>query len=264
MTDKTAHLTSKDEWRRWRVLMGLLCANATRGRDSAGLGVLTADHVCRIVKGAMHPVDFARWPKVQEIKEQRPVLVMGHTRLATMGAVTSRNAHPFRCGGIVGAHNGIITNARQLYADVEVDSQAALRLIEDRGVKALSELTGTAALTWLDMHDGTFGMYRHSSPLHAVYIPAMATLFWNSEFDLLCRVLHTEDVKHGYQVLIEPDKVYRFRHAYDVPEGLPVKMRDAAYTTDANIDWEPLHDWWEREGRAYSTARAVSYPYRRG
>lgn len=40
--------------------------------------------------------------------------LMGHTRNATHGAVSTRNAHPFRLKYIVGAHNGIVHNHEEL------------------------------------------------------------------------------------------------------------------------------------------------------
>ena len=57
----------------------------------------------------------AIWADVNQISENNninndTISIIGHTRAATTGAVTTRNAHPFSYGSIIGAHNGIIDN----------------------------------------------------------------------------------------------------------------------------------------------------------
>ncbi|MBR3384119.1 MAG: glutamine--fructose-6-phosphate aminotransferase, partial [Atopobiaceae bacterium] len=110
-----------------------------RGYDSAGLEVLSPD-------GALHGVKCAG--RVAALAERcataNPVGTSGiaHTRWATHGAPTDRNAHPHRdCSGrIAVVHNGIIENYRELKAQLmaaghefasETDTEVIAHLVED-------------------------------------------------------------------------------------------------------------------------------------
>lgn len=77
-------------------------------------------------------------------------LIMGHTRSPTMGKVCEKNAHPFRVGKIILAHNGTLYNTTELdkkYGrNVDVDSQhIAMHLSEG---KDLTDIEGYGVITW--------------------------------------------------------------------------------------------------------------------
>jgi glucosamine--fructose-6-phosphate aminotransferase (isomerizing) len=110
-----------------------------RGYDSAGVAVLDGD--ITVVKRA---------GKLSELEttldaDGHPggTVAMGHTRWATHGAPTDRNAHPhLDCTGSVAVvHNGIIENFHQLRARLEkeghtlvseTDTELVAHLIEER------------------------------------------------------------------------------------------------------------------------------------
>jgi hypothetical protein len=63
-----------------------------------------------------------------------------HTRHATQGAITAENSHPYRIGDIIGMHNGMLDNHRELNIkynrDCAVDSQHIFHHIhEGRSLK---------------------------------------------------------------------------------------------------------------------------------
>jgi len=154
-----------------------------RGYDSAGVAVLDGD--LTVVKRA---------GKLEELVaaldgDGHPTgnTAMGHTRWATHGAPTDRNAHPhLECTGTIAViHNGIIENFQQLRARLEKDGHAIVsetdtelvaHLIEERlreggalveAVRAtVKELEGAYALVVLAAHEpGVLVGVKVASPL---------------------------------------------------------------------------------------------------
>jgi glucosamine--fructose-6-phosphate aminotransferase (isomerizing) len=108
-----------------------------RGYDSAGVAILQGDVLeVRRAKGKLI--------NLEGNLRERPLqgrLGIGHTRWATHGKPSERNAHPHRAGSVVIVHNGIIENYRQLRADLEAggaeiqsdtDTELIAHLIDDR------------------------------------------------------------------------------------------------------------------------------------
>jgi glucosamine--fructose-6-phosphate aminotransferase (isomerizing) len=144
---------------------------------------------------------------------------IGHTRWATHGAVTERNAHPHvDCTGqICLVHNGIIENAAELRSVLgngghtfatTVDSEVLCHLIEDElreradlvqaVQRALTKVRGSWAIAVLDRSTGRITVAANGSPLLVAHtdhgdfaasdIAAIAD--WTEEF----RVLDNGDV----------------------------------------------------------------------
>lgn len=139
-----------------------------RGYDSAGLAVI--NHHSVSIKRSEGKLDRL----ISLVSSKPPVghLGIGHTRWATHGRPSKKNAHPHRAGRVVLVHNGIIENYQSLKLKLEeagcrlsseTDSEIACHLIDSHvkeGIPfltafqtSLKELEGTYALAVLNVDD---------------------------------------------------------------------------------------------------------------
>jgi len=148
-----------------------------------------------------------------------------HTRMASVGAISDRNAHPFRYEGkyiVTGIHNGHISNYAALkskYAgrkDFEVDSEHIFaHLAED---KSVAELTGSGAIVWYQQPaDKSEPMRRYisrfnSEAMHFVKMKSGEIVFASTKDSLIiASQLASGVIEHFYETeqrkryFIEPD-----------------------------------------------------------
>src|SRR3989440_6557531 len=149
------------------ILLEGLARLEYRGYDSAGLSVLNGHGIetCKLAgRVAALGAAVARAPL-------RGACGIAHTRWATHGAPTERNAHPHGdCAGTLAlVHNGIIENADVLRTRLEraghrfvteTDTETLAHLIEDCPGETLEERVIAA----LDHVEGTYGVAVISEP----------------------------------------------------------------------------------------------------
>jgi glucosamine--fructose-6-phosphate aminotransferase (isomerizing) len=156
-----------------------------RGYDSAGVAISTADGSLALLRSV---------GKLNALKKMvagysGPILNgtgIGHTRWATHGEVSERNAHPhLSCGDRVAiVHNGIIDNAAALRSELraskhifrsDVDSEVVAHLVEHHlragedlmtaVAQAGQRLSGSWAIAVLERGTGRIVVSAHRCPL---------------------------------------------------------------------------------------------------
>ncbi len=144
-----------------------------RGYDSAGVATLEGPKIeVRRAKGKLI--------NLEAVLRDNPLdgnIGVGHTRWATHGKPSERNAHPHRAGSVVIVHNGIIENYRALRSELEgagaeilsdTDTELIAHLI-DREVSAGRDLL-TAVRNACAQLTGSyaFGAMSDTDPAHLV------------------------------------------------------------------------------------------------
>ncbi len=108
-----------------------------RGYDSVGIAAQTADGTDVVkCKGRIHALE----EKLRDEPVEGSHCAIGHTRRATHGGPSDRNAHPHRAGNVILVHNGIIENYKTLKEELqakgvefksETDTEVAAALLNE-------------------------------------------------------------------------------------------------------------------------------------
>src|SRR5438128_4039473 len=139
-----------------------------RGYDSAGIAVVNGAGLKR-VRSAGRVAELASQASAQHVGGNTGI---AHTRWATHGAPTERNAHPHVSGDIALVHNGIVENHEAIrerlkragYTFVsETDTEVVAHLVAEHrksapslfaaALRAISELEGAFALAIVSARD---------------------------------------------------------------------------------------------------------------
>lgn len=145
------------------IILGGLKRLEYRGYDSAGLAVLENGHI-EVRR------DVGKLSRLVEVVAETPLkgnLGIGHTRWATHGEPSARNAHPHMgmTGEVVVVHNGIVENYLELRAELraegvvftsDTDTEVIVHLVErflsggggllDAAKQAFKQLKGAHAI----------------------------------------------------------------------------------------------------------------------
>ncbi|WP_328388226.1 glutamine--fructose-6-phosphate transaminase (isomerizing) [Nocardia sp. NBC_00416] len=172
------------------VVVAALRRMEYRGYDSAGVAILDGAGGAAIERRAGQLANLEEALGSAAAAAFVGTTGMGHTRWATHGAPTDRNAHPHQdvSGKIAVVHNGIIENFAQLRGELEnagvelrseTDTEVAVHLVarayaegptagdfEASTLSVLRRLEGAFTLVFTHAdHPGTIVAARHSTPL---------------------------------------------------------------------------------------------------
>ncbi|HEX55469.1 MAG TPA: glutamine--fructose-6-phosphate transaminase (isomerizing) [Candidatus Altiarchaeales archaeon] len=164
------------------VLYDMLKRLEYRGYDSAGIAVIAENEIV-FVKDRGKVSNLKK--RILNMKISSNIGI-AHTRWATHGIPSSKNAHPHSdCSGeITIVHNGIIENYRELKQELierghkftsETDTEVIPHLIEElykrnrdiesAFVSAIKKLRGSFAIAVINKHDDKILIARRESPL---------------------------------------------------------------------------------------------------
>lgn len=185
---------------RSKYLYQALVAGALRGEDSTG--IFLVEHAvdgkpqeASWLKNAISGNEFVQTKDYFEMTASMSHIkyAIGHNRSATVGSVSTNNAHPFQEGPITLVHNGTLSTTYTLPKTqhdlgVKVDSHAICHNLATHSVEeVVRSLDGAFALVWHDSRDDSLNMVRNAQrPLHlmpatdqdCIYIASEAEMLW--------------------------------------------------------------------------------------
>lgn len=207
------------------ILVNSLKRMEYRGYDS--VGVATIDEGKMLVRKGTGKV--AEVNKKLDMSHMSGNIGIGHTRWATHGGVTDKNAHPHAAGDnkIAVVHNGIIENYKELKSELikigyifasETDSEVIAHLlnlyfnetknIKQALMKTCKRLQGAYAFVAV-FDDGTIGGVRYEEPL----IVGVAKDGYFVSSDVLGFLEHTDKaifLDNGDITIVNDDKIQIF------------------------------------------------------
>jgi glucosamine--fructose-6-phosphate aminotransferase (isomerizing) len=144
-----------------------------RGYDSAGIAIFEGNRIA--IRRAV-----GKLANLEAALRDRPVsgrIGVGHTRWATHGKPSERNAHPHKAGSVVVVHNGIMENYRELRAELEAsghaiasdtDTELIAHLIDDRLRSGSDLVTAVREACARVVGSYAFGVLSETDPEHIV------------------------------------------------------------------------------------------------
>jgi glucosamine 6-phosphate synthetase-like amidotransferase/phosphosugar isomerase protein len=150
--------TKNSDKRVQKIFSKMLSLSSARGRDATGMVITTERGRMGVMKAPITSPEFINSPNFSKTMQENPVSVIGHVRFATTGTPRrNENNHPIVAGKIVGVHNGVICNVKELTEDydlnraAEVDSEVVFLLLD-----RIKKLDHSSIKRMLSLLSGTY------------------------------------------------------------------------------------------------------------
>lgn len=177
-----------------KALIKLAVLSQSRGKDSSGLCAFNQEsEKIEVVKGPIPAKELLSKPDTKKIissafrKTHKSRYAFGHARLVTNGTqLNDENNQPIIKDGIVGVHNGIVTNVDELWEkhkdisrEYEIDTEVILALVRDDLIKfksvikstsnAIKEVYGTVASAMVINDYSNFILVTNNGSLYTIH-----------------------------------------------------------------------------------------------
>lgn len=249
-----------------------LYISGLRGMGGTGVGLVYPDFRVDLAKSHASAPFFLyseEWDWVDKnVSTARAVL--GHTRSATQGVISTKNAHPFiadvhsASGGktaVMQIHNGTIGNWASLTPNSfshQVDSAHANHAIANKGaLETLREIEGGYVLIWYDEARQVMRMARNAArELFYAQDKDKKYLWFASELDFLVAVLRRNNIEHVDSFWeLDLETLYTFDLTKNKLEPQKEKyekkqVRTYPSTNENGRQHYGGRDWWTEQQRA--------------
>jgi len=225
------------------IIRKLMRANDKRGGHSTGFW--NGNHFQKVI---------GKSKNLQLNGGLKAPMFIGHTRYATHGVINKKNQHPFKYGEVVGAHNGVVHNYREVgekfgCKKTEVDSQMIFKVMNktklDFGI--LGKFSGALA-TLFSVGDDNFYTYRKKNPLW-VGRDKNGGVYFSSLRDVMikeCKLTNVFQLKEG--------------RLYIWNEGRVIEKIDIEHDPIESKYGSVRKQWWEyRQPKTYWTPQKGLY-----
>ncbi len=187
------HMSAKDV----EVFKKLLIINQLRGEDSTGVLRVNTGKQIQMMRGLGDSSQFLRTDAAKQFVniETNPMLLLGHCRKATVGAINKKNIHPFSFQHVIGVMNGTFRgtfdNSDKFSTDTEAIYFNINKSIDETGdfVTGLQNsmvYSPEYALAFVDRKNSTLNFIKNTKrPLHFTYVNNRKTLVWSSDSEHL-------------------------------------------------------------------------------
>ena len=206
----------------------LLKLSETRGKEASGLCVLSGQNLsdAHLIKSNLAPSDFIKHKDYKRIKNEfsykstNQVAMIGHSRMATDGNENnSQNNQPVDTDNLIGIHNGIICNFKNMITDyglsnkIELDSEAFFESINNllsqkkndvsnaniinSSTKLFKEIEGVANIAVLNKNKHELFIGTNNGSLHYFFDDRM--FVFASEKTIISQFLKKNKVKGRFK-----------------------------------------------------------------
>lgn len=216
--------------------------NDDRGGDSWGVVGINADGH-HIAKGLGDLSDSA-----YELCEYQTLFA--HTRSASSGEVNLKNAHPFKAGKIIGAHNGAVYNhdelCVQLGRNFPVDSMHLFAHLNEN--RSFTELVARGAIEWIHTGDPkTIYLSKLFAGELSVYGIGTENnvegIVWSSNYKHLLKSLFCAGINEHFRYEVRRGRVYSVNNGvFSILRDMRLNVTEPVFKKSETVHYSPNGD----------------------